>query len=216
MAISCSGCFAYFSFAGGKRLPLLGFPASTAGGANVVEGDGTAAEEDECEGNGGQSQGKLVSAIAHQSVMEVHLGDGDGQIDTDGKSSHASEQADQNEQAAEEFGEGGKICAPGGKSEAGNELNMVLEAAEDLVVSVVDDDGAKNEAHNEEREGLQAIEVAQVVPPAKKKGQLTAARGGREADLRPGPAARKKLSRPARQDSTFGFAQGRAWGLSPH
>jgi hypothetical protein len=37
------------------------------------------------------------------------------------------------------------------------------------VVSVVEDDGAKDEAHDEERERLKAIEVAQVVPPGEKE-----------------------------------------------
>jgi len=117
----------------------------------VIEGDGTATEEDEGKSEGGEGQRKFVSAIAHQSVMEVHLGDGDGHINADGKSSHASEQAQQNQQTTEEFGKSREVCAPGGKSEAGDELNVVLKAAENFVVSVVEDDSAKDEAHNEER-----------------------------------------------------------------
>jgi hypothetical protein len=38
---------------------------------------------------------------------------------------------------------------------------MVVESAEDFVISVADHDGAEGEAHDEEREGLQAVEVAQ-------------------------------------------------------
>ena len=36
-------------------------------------------------------------------------------------------------------------------------MNVVVEAAEDFVVAVVDDDGAEHEAHDQEREGLKAM-----------------------------------------------------------
>jgi hypothetical protein len=37
------------------------------------------------------------------------------------------------------------------------------------MVSVVENNGAEDEADHEKCEGLQAIEIAQVVPPAEKK-----------------------------------------------
>jgi hypothetical protein len=37
------------------------------------------------------------------------------------------------------------------------------------VVSVVEHDSAQGEAHDEQREGLQAVEVAHVVPPREKR-----------------------------------------------
>jgi len=148
----------HFAAETGLSFPLLEFPAA-AGGADVVEGDGAGAEENEGEGEGGQSKGEFASAVAHQSVVEVDLGDGYGQIDADGKSSHASEQAQQDEQAAEEFSEGREVGGPGRESEAGDELGVVLQSAENFVVSVIDYDGAKSEAHHEERERLQAVEV---------------------------------------------------------
>jgi hypothetical protein len=135
----------------------------------VIEGDGTSAEAHQCESEGGKSQRKFVSPVAHQSVVEVHLGYGDAHINTEGKGGHASEQADQNENSAEEFGEGGKISAPGGKPEAGDELNVVVKAAENLVVSVVEKNEAQRQAHDQECEGLQTIEVAQGIPPAERK-----------------------------------------------
>jgi hypothetical protein len=133
----------------------------------VVEGDRAAAEEDEGEGEGGQSQGGFVSA--DQTAMNVEFGDGDGQIDTNGERSDASEQAEKDEQRAEEFGEGGDVGGPGRESEAGDKLSMVVKSAEDLVVSVDEHDGAEGEAHDEKREGLQTVEVAHVVPPAEMK-----------------------------------------------
>jgi hypothetical protein len=100
--------------------------------------------------------------LADQSIVKVHLGDGDGKIDADGEGGSASEEADQHEDAAEEFGEGREVGAPGRKSEAGDELNMVLKSAEDFVISVTNHDGAQSKTHHEQRQGLKAIEVAQV------------------------------------------------------
>ena len=145
------------------------FSLTAAGGADVIEGDGAAAEEDKGKCEGGEGQREFVSAVAHQPVVEVHLGDGYGDIDADGQSCNASEQAEQNEKAAKELGEGREVGGPARESEADDELGMVVQSAENLVGSVDDDDGAEGETHDKEREGLQAIEVAQVVPPAERK-----------------------------------------------
>jgi hypothetical protein len=126
----------------GKRQRLLHSPA--AGGADVIEGDGATAEKNKGECKCGKSQGEFVSAVAHHPIVEVHFGNGDGQIDADGKSSHAREQAYENEQAAKEFGEGGEIGGPARESEAGDEVSVVVKAAEDLVVSVANDDSTKS------------------------------------------------------------------------
>ena len=179
----------HFAAETGLSFPLLEFPAA-AGGADVVEGDGAGAEENEGEGEGGQGKGEFVSAVAHQSVVEVDLGDGYGQIDADGKSSHASEQAQQDEQAAEEFSEGREVGGPGRESEAGDELSVVLQSAENFVVSVIDYDGAKSEAHHEERERLQAVEVAQSSSSGERKidyssGSEEGSRGGHSVVSKP-------------------------------
>jgi hypothetical protein len=92
--------------------------------------------------------------------VEVHLEDGDRQVDADGKRGHAGEQAKQDQQAPNEFGKRGKIGSPGWEPEAGDELSMVLETAENLVLSVVEHDGTQGEAHDEECKGLQAVEMA--------------------------------------------------------
>jgi hypothetical protein len=44
-----------------------------------------------------------------------------------------------------------------------------VKSAEDLVVTVDQHDGAQGEAHDEEREGLQAVEKAHVIPPAERR-----------------------------------------------
>ena len=127
----------------------------------MIESDRTSAEKDKCESNGRESQGEFVSSVPHESIVEVNFGNGDGQIDANGKGSRASEQPEQNEQAAKELGKGREVSRPGWKPEAGHELSVVMKAAEDLLISVADHDSAKGEAHDEKREGLQAIQVAQ-------------------------------------------------------
>jgi hypothetical protein len=146
---------------------LLGFPTPT-GGADVVEGDGAGSEEDERECEGSQSQGKFVSTVARQAVVEVHFGNGDAEIDANGKGGYPREQTQQDEQSAEELGKSGEISGPARETEAGNELNMVVKAAENFVVPVNRHDGAQGEAHDEKREGLQTIEKAQAIPPGKR------------------------------------------------
>ena len=138
----------------------------------MVECDGASAEEDKSEGKGGQSQGEFVAVLAHQSVMEVHLGNGDGHVNADGKSSGAGKQADQHEQAAKKFGEGGEICGPAGQSEAGNELNVVVKSSENFLVPVADHDGAQGKTHDQQSQGLQAIKVAQVIASGRTKHRL--------------------------------------------
>src|SRR5258708_40266455 len=105
--------------------------------------------------------------------------DGDAKVYADGKGGNASEQAQKDEQAAKEFGEGGEVGGPGREPEAGHKLSMVVKSAEDLVVAVVEHDGAQGEAHDEECEGLQAVEGGQVVPPAgRRKDSRLQQRGG--------------------------------------
>jgi len=135
----------------------------------VVEGDRSSAEKDKSKSKSGKSQRKFVSVLAHQSVVQVNFDNGDGQIDADGKSRRASEQAQENEQAAKELGKGRKVGSPARKTQAGDELNVMVESSENLLISVTDHDGAKGQAHDEERERLQTIKVAQVSPPAERQ-----------------------------------------------
>ena len=135
----------------------------------MVEGDGAGTKKDKSEGEGGEGQGKLVAVFAQHSIVDVNFGDGDGQIYADGERGSAGKQADEDEDAAEKFGKGGKVGAPAGKSQAGDELNMVVKSTENLMVAVNGHHSAQCEAHNEESQRLQAIKVTQVISPRKKK-----------------------------------------------
>jgi len=128
----------------------------------MVEGDRSSAEKDKSKSKGCQGQRKFVSVLTHQSVVKVNFGDGDGQIDADGKSGRSSEQAEENEQAAKELGKGGEVGCPPGQAEARDQLNVVVKSSENLLISVTDHDSAQSKAHDKERKRLQTIEVAQV------------------------------------------------------
>ena len=91
------------------------------------KGDRSSAEKDKSKSKSGKSQRKFVSVLTHQSVVQVNFGDGDGQIGKDGKSRRTSEQAEDDEQAAKEFGKGRKVGSPARKPEAGDELNVMVE-----------------------------------------------------------------------------------------
>ena len=51
----------------------------------------------------------------------------------------------------------------------GDHFHVVVKSAENLVVAVDQHDGAEGKAHNEERERLQTIEKAHVIPPAEER-----------------------------------------------
>jgi hypothetical protein len=56
-----------------------------------------------------------------------------------------------------------------------------MKTTEHLVISVVEKDEAKRQAHNQEAERLQTIKVAQVIPPAEKeKDRLQQREDGRK------------------------------------
>jgi hypothetical protein len=148
----------------------------------VIQCDGAAAEEDEAEGQGSQGQGEFVAAIAHQAIMKVHLRDRYGHIDADGEGGNASEQSEKNEDASEEFCERRQIAGPGWESEAVDELSMVLQSSENLVVSVAEHDGTEGQAHDEERERLQAVEVAHGILQRKTIAYISGRPEGRRCD----------------------------------
>ena len=128
----------------------------------MIECDWPRAEKNQAEGQSRDRQRELISVLPHQSVVEVHLGDGDGKIDADNKSGDSGEQTDQDQDAAKEFGKSGEISGPAGKAEAGDELNVVMKSAENLLISMAGHDGAEGQTHHQECEGLKTIEVAQV------------------------------------------------------
>ncbi len=131
----------------------------------MIESNWPTAEENQPEGECGHGQGKFVAVFTHQSIVEVDFCNGNNQINADRESRSPGEQAKEHQQTAEKLGESGKISGPGRKSEAGNEVSVLLKPAENLVIAVSDHDGAKRETHDKKREGLQSIEITQAMPP---------------------------------------------------
>ena len=135
----------------------------------MVEGDGAATKEDEAKGKSGEGKREFVSGVAHQPVVEVDLGDGYGEIDAKGERGNSREQAQENHQSANKFSEGREVGRPSRESEAGDQVSVMVKSAEDLVVTVDEQNRAQGKAHYQKPEGLQTIEVAQVVPPSERK-----------------------------------------------
>jgi hypothetical protein len=84
----------------------------------------------------------------------VNLPDCDQQVDDDRKCGCAGKEPDKNQQTAKEFGESGHVPHPGGKSEIGDRLRMVMQASEYLVVAMSHHDGTQNQAQDEKGKWL--------------------------------------------------------------
>jgi hypothetical protein len=144
-----------------ERRNSLGLKSAGAGSANVIESDSAAAEENQRERERGQRQRKFKSAIARETILKMNFRNGNAHVDANGESGEARKQAGQNQQATEEFRKGGKVGRPPGQSQALHKLNMVMKPAKNFAVSVGDHHCAECQAHDEQREWLQTVEVAQ-------------------------------------------------------
>ena len=60
------------------------------------------------------------------------------------------------------------VTEPARHAEAGDPLRVVLQTSEHIVIAMHNHDGADGQAHDEKGKGLQAIEVAQNVPPKRR------------------------------------------------
>ena len=97
--------------------------------------------------------------------MPMNLPDSNAKVDTDGKGRHPSEESDQQQQSANQFGECGNVTQPGGKPHTSNHVGEVPEAAKDFVVAVNAHNCAERQPHDKKRQGFEAIEITQVMPP---------------------------------------------------
>src|ERR1700752_824778 len=83
--------------------------ATTPAAENVVDGDGTAAKEDERESQRGGGESELVPwpvGRSDEAVVQVHLPNGHRQIDTDAEGGSAREQSHEDQQSPKKLGEG--------------------------------------------------------------------------------------------------------------
>ena len=98
--------------------------------------------------------------------MKMNLPDGHRQVDADRKRSRTSEESRDDQQSTEQFRERRHIPKPGRESHSSDHVSEVLQATENLVISVNSHDGAQGEAHYEKCERLKTIEVTQTDPPS--------------------------------------------------
>jgi hypothetical protein len=127
----------------------------------VVDGDGSGSEEDQSKSQRGCGKGELISMIARQAIMQVHLPDRDAKVNANGERGDAGEKASQEKYSAEEFGERGNVTRPGGQAEAGDKFGVVMQASENFVSAVHDHNGTQGKSHDKKRKWLQTFEVAQ-------------------------------------------------------
>jgi hypothetical protein len=147
----------------------------------MVEGDGASAEKDEGKRKSGESHPEAVSVIRDQPVVRGYLPDSDAHIDANSESRYAREQAQQHKQSAKELGEGREIRAPGGQTKATDQLNVVVQSAENLVIAKVDHDRAESQAHDEKSERLQTIQKTQTSSSGERQHRLQESRDGGKA-----------------------------------
>lgn len=93
--------------------------------------------------------------------MPMHLPDSDRKIDADRESGRAGEKSYKNQQAANEFGERRDISQPRRQAEVSDHLRSLMKASEDFVKAMGRHNHSQGQAHDEESEWLQTIEVAQ-------------------------------------------------------
>lgn len=142
-----------------------GTPSATT--QNMVNSYGTSAKEDEAEREGGSRHGEFIPwAVGgpDESVVPVHLPNGNEQIDKNRERCRAREKSRQDQQATDEFGEGGHIAEPCRQSETGDHLRMVMQSSENFVRAMRDHDDSQGETHYQQGERLQTIEIAQRCP----------------------------------------------------
>ena len=80
---------------------------------DVVDGDRTAPQEDQSEGQGGGRQRKLKARVvggSDEAIVQVHFPDGHRQVDTDGEGSGASKQSGKDQQSSKKLGERGDVA----------------------------------------------------------------------------------------------------------
>ncbi len=150
--------------AGGSR--SLGRTASAT--QYVIDGNRPSAKEDQGKREGSRGEWEFISGMVwgtHESVVPMHFPDGDNEVDADRECGRASEQSHQDQQAAEKLGEGRYVAQPGGKAQTGDHLSMMVQSTKNLLRSVGDHDGAQGQAHDDQGNRLQAIKIAQDIPP---------------------------------------------------
>lgn len=72
----------------------------------MVESNRASTKKDKTEGEGRQGEGEFHAMLPHESIVKVNFCDGDREIEANGECGHSCEEAENYQQAAEEFGEG--------------------------------------------------------------------------------------------------------------
>ena len=146
------------------RGSAFGRTTAAAAAQDMVDGNRTTSKKDQGKGEGEDGEGKFKAravGCADQAVVPMSFPDSDEHINGNGAGGDSGEEPGQDEQSAQEFGERRNVAEPVREAKRMDEINVVVQPAEDIVISVHDHDCANCQAHDEQAEGLQAVEVAQ-------------------------------------------------------
>jgi len=134
---------------------------------DVIQRNGAGPEEDQGKCHRCRGHRELVAWTiwrSHQPVVQMHLPDGDRQVNANRECRSSSEESGKDEQAAEEFRKGRNITEPRRQAEAGDKLRVVMQSAKHLVIAMSGHDRAQRQAHHQQSQRLQTIEVTQNSP----------------------------------------------------
>src|SRR5579871_5597768 len=92
----------------------------------------------------------------------MHFPDGDQEVDADGKSGGASEESGEDHDRAQNLHDGRDVSEPAGKSQTGDEMREVVQAAEKLWRAMRQHHDSQYQAHDREGQRLKAVEIFQI------------------------------------------------------
>lgn len=130
-----------------------------------VKRNGPGTQENQGESEGCASQGELESALAEQAVLEVHFEYGDQHVNEDGECRHTGKQAEDDQDAAAEFGGCHHVCHPLRDAEVPQKAHDAGKVPCNFLPAVGDHDCAQCQSHDQQCQRLQPIEIAQLDDP---------------------------------------------------
>lgn len=124
---------------------------------SAVEGEGSCSVEAEHDGDGSEFSDVVVDAKA---LVDSYGEERDQHVDGDEGRGEAGEESEEDEDAADKFGEGRDVAEPVGKPEADDVVDEVMQrgVGRDLLVSVNDHGESEDEAQQQGPPGLKVVQ----------------------------------------------------------
>ena len=124
----------------------------TAATQDVVNGNGAGSEEDQGKRERSRCHRKFEARSigrSYEPVVQMDFPNGDAQIDTDSESRGTSEESCKDENATDQFREGGDIAQPRRESHTADRVGEWAKIMKNLLISMCCHDCAQCEPHDE-------------------------------------------------------------------